>query len=127
MLPAPRAGHWNSGSASVWASPCLAIAARAGESWLAWARTAANPSAHDQALAQQLAKAYAVSQSPAITPDAQRGAQLFAQQCSVCHGNGGQGDGPASIGMQPAPITLWPWPRSTNRRPFASDFTISLP
>ena len=59
-----------------------------------------------RSLAQQLAKAYAVSQSPAITPDARRGAQLFAQQCSVCHGNGGQGDGPASIGMQPAPTNL---------------------
>ena len=66
----------------------------------------ASVSLQARSLAQQLAKAYAVSQSPAITPDAQRGAQLFAQQCSVCHGVGGQGDGPASIGMQPAPTNL---------------------
>src|SRR5471032_1055289 len=37
-------------------------------------------------LGAKLAVAYEVSQAPAITPDPTRGAPLYAQHCSVCHG-----------------------------------------
>jgi len=57
-------------------------------------------------LAATLAKAYGVSQVPAITPDPSRGAVLFAQHCSICHGDSGAGDGPAGIGLEPAPANL---------------------
>ncbi|WXL25533.1 FTR1 family protein [Ectopseudomonas mendocina] len=57
-------------------------------------------------LAAILAKAYDVSQTPAITPDPSRGATLFAENCSVCHGATGAGDGPASMGMEPPPANL---------------------
>ncbi|MGK9416579.1 FTR1 family protein [Pseudomonas cedrina] len=57
-------------------------------------------------LGAQLAVAYEVSQAPAITPDPTRGAPLYAQHCSVCHGALGAGDGPASVGMTPAPANL---------------------
>ncbi len=57
-------------------------------------------------LGAQLAVAYEVSQAPAITPDPTRGAPLYAQHCSVCHGTAGAGDGPASVGMTPAPANL---------------------
>ena len=57
-------------------------------------------------LGAQLAVAYEVSQAPAITPDPTRGAPLYAQHCSVCHGASGAGDGPASVGMTPAPANL---------------------
>ncbi len=57
-------------------------------------------------LAATLAKAYAISQTPAITPDPARGAPLFAQHCSVCHGEQGAGDGPAGIGLEPPPANL---------------------
>ncbi|MEX6500876.1 FTR1 family protein [Pseudomonas zhanjiangensis] len=57
-------------------------------------------------LAATLARAYAVSQTPAITPDPARGAPLFAQHCSVCHGQQGAGDGPAGIGLEPPPANL---------------------
>ncbi|AYC34774.1 cystathionine gamma-synthase [Pseudomonas cavernae] len=57
-------------------------------------------------LAAQLAAAYEVSQAPLITPDPSRGAPLYAQHCAVCHGDSGAGDGPAAIGMQPAPGDL---------------------
>ena len=43
-------------------------------------------------LGAQLAAAYEVSQAPAITPDPTRGAPLYAQHCSVCHGDGGAGE-----------------------------------
>ncbi|WP_298185025.1 cytochrome c/FTR1 family iron permease [uncultured Pseudomonas sp.] len=57
-------------------------------------------------LAATLAAAYEVSQAPAITPDPSRGAPLFAQHCSVCHGDSGAGDGPAGIGLEPPPANL---------------------
>ncbi|MCH5555861.1 cytochrome c/FTR1 family iron permease [Pseudomonas syringae] len=57
-------------------------------------------------LSARLALAYEVSQAPAITPDPARGAPLYAQHCSVCHGDSGAGDGPAGIGLEPPPSNL---------------------
>ncbi|MEN1832096.1 FTR1 family protein [Pseudomonas lijiangensis] len=57
-------------------------------------------------LGARLAVAYEVSQAPIITPDPARGAPLYAQNCSVCHGDTGVGDGPAGIGLTPAPANL---------------------
>ena len=57
-------------------------------------------------LGAKLAVAYEVSQAPAITPDPARGAPLYTQHCSVCHGDTGAGDGPASVGMTPPPANL---------------------
>lgn len=57
-------------------------------------------------LSAKLALAYEVSQAPAITPDPARGAPLYAQHCSVCHGDSGTGDGPAGIGLEPPPSNL---------------------
>ena len=57
-------------------------------------------------LGARLAVTYEVSQAPAITPDPTRGAPLYAPHCSVCHGETGAGDGPASVGMTPPPANL---------------------
>ncbi|MDD2059479.1 cytochrome c/FTR1 family iron permease [Pseudomonas sp. GD03860] len=57
-------------------------------------------------LGAQLAVAYEVSQAPIITPDPARGAPLYAQHCSVCHGDTGAGDGPAGLGLTPPPANL---------------------
>lgn len=57
-------------------------------------------------LSARLAVAYEVSQAPVITPDPTRGAPLYAQHCSVCHGDAGAGDGPAGIGLEPPPSNL---------------------
>ncbi|UVK98601.1 FTR1 family protein [Pseudomonas sp. B21-048] len=57
-------------------------------------------------LGAKLAVTYEVSQAPVITPDPTRGAPLYAQQCSVCHGDAGAGDGPAGVGMTPPPANL---------------------
>jgi len=57
-------------------------------------------------LGAKLAVAYEVSQAPIITPDPTRGAPLYTQHCSVCHGSNGAGDGPAGVGMEPAPANL---------------------
>ncbi|KAA0978144.1 cytochrome c/FTR1 family iron permease [Pseudomonas sp. ANT_H12B] len=57
-------------------------------------------------LGAKLAVSYEVSQAPIITPDPTRGAPLYAQHCSVCHGEAGTGDGPAGVGMTPPPSNL---------------------
>jgi high-affinity iron transporter len=57
-------------------------------------------------LGARLAVAYEVSQAPVITPDPARGAALHAQNCSICHGDTGAGDGPAGVGLEPAPANL---------------------
>ncbi len=57
-------------------------------------------------LGAKLAVAYEVSQAPVITPDPTRGAPLYAQHCSVCHGTAGAGDGPAGVGLTPPPANL---------------------
>lgn len=57
-------------------------------------------------LSARLAELYQVAQTPAITPDPERGAPLYAQHCSVCHGDAGAGDGPAGIGLEPPPANL---------------------
>lgn len=59
-----------------------------------------------RALAARLASVYDVSQTPSITPDPARGAPLYVQQCAVCHGDMGAGDGPAGVGMDPPPADL---------------------
>ncbi|MEX5342659.1 FTR1 family protein [Pseudomonas sp. I2] len=62
-------------------------------------------------LGARLAVAYEVSQAPVITPDPARGASLYAQNCAICHGDSGAGDGPAGVGLEPPPANL----RSTER------------
>lgn len=57
-------------------------------------------------LGARLAVAYEVSQAPVITPDPARGAALYAQNCAICHGDSGAGDGPAGVGLEPPPANL---------------------
>ncbi|MBD9586419.1 FTR1 family protein [Pseudomonas sp. PDM03] len=57
-------------------------------------------------LGAKLAVAYEVSQAPIITPDPTRGASMYTQHCSVCHGDAGAGDGPAGVGLTPPPANL---------------------
>ena len=57
-------------------------------------------------LGAELALAYEVALAPLITPEPTRGAPLYAQHCSVCHGDSGAGDGPAGVGLEPAPSNL---------------------
>ncbi|CAK9892241.1 MULTISPECIES: cytochrome c/FTR1 family iron permease [Pseudomonas] len=71
-------------------------------------------------LGAQLAVAYEVSQAPIITPEPSRGAPLYVQHCSVCHGDSGAGDGPAGLGLTPPPANL----RSVERLDHLSLFDL---
>ena len=44
--------------------------------------------------------------APVAMPEASEGAALFSENCAVCHGKSGRGDGPWSAGMNPAPADL---------------------
>ncbi|MCK9692352.1 cytochrome c/FTR1 family iron permease [Pseudomonas syringae] len=76
------------------------------KSTVAGRQDAAQVTRQARQLSAKLALAYEVSQAPAITPDPARGAPLYAQHCSVCHGDSGAGDGPAGIGLEPPPSNL---------------------
>jgi len=64
-----------------------------------------------------------VTLRPPITPppnvegDPNRGAVLFDENCAVCHGAAGRGDGPGAKGLDPAPAVL----AGLSRMPIASD------
>src|SRR3546814_17007640 len=57
-----------------------------------------------RALATALVAAYPVPLAPSQPPDVDRGAALYQQMCTACHGVAGAGDGPAAAGMEPPPI-----------------------
>ena len=48
----------------------------------------------------------ALNDLPVETPSLARGAEVYAANCSSCHGALGKGDGPAAIGLDPAPTNL---------------------
>lgn len=43
---------------------------------------------------------------PATASDLARGAKVFAMYCAACHGDGGRGDGPASVTTRVRPRDL---------------------
>jgi high-affinity iron transporter len=48
----------------------------------------------------------AVAQAPTQPPSLERGAAVYADRCATCHGEKGQGDGPAARGLVPPPAHL---------------------
>lgn len=53
-------------------------------------------------------EAYAGLANPAAVSEDSlaRGAELFTTHCASCHGDGAMGDGPASAGLDPAPVAI---------------------
>ena len=43
---------------------------------------------------------------PADEASLARGEAIYARECATCHGDGGMGDGPASMGLDPAPAPI---------------------
>lgn len=69
-------------------------------------RDGAEVASQARRLAADLVATYKISLTPRITPHPARGAALFAQHCSVCHGASGLGDGPAGVGLEPPPANM---------------------
>lgn len=61
-----------------------------------------------RALARSLGTRFNVSldEIPARAPALAVGARVYQMQCASCHGAVGRGDGPASLGLDPAPADL---------------------
>ncbi|WP_339348701.1 FTR1 family protein [uncultured Sphingomonas sp.] len=72
-----------------------------------------------RSLAADLIAAYPVPLAPAVAPDFARGQALFEQHCGSCHGMSGDGKGPQSVGLDPAPIAFIDKARSRERSIFA--------
>ena len=70
--------------------------------------------------------AYRVAVAPTSAPDLKRGATLYAQQCSACHGAQGRGDGPAAKGLDPRPANFHDADRMDQRSVYGLYSTITL-
>ncbi len=69
---------------------------------------------------------YGVRVSVRVPPDLEAGAGLFALHCASCHGESGRGDGPAGVGLDPAPSDLGDPARMDALSPFTLYSTISF-
>lgn len=74
----------------------------------------------DQArrLGADLLTAYPTPLAPTTAPDIGRGANLYAEQCAVCHGVGGLGDGPNAKSLNPKPVAFADVARARQRSVF---------
>lgn len=78
------------------------------------------------ALQSALIHAYKVDVAPRRTPDVARGAKLFSEQCTSCHGATGHGDGPLAKGMDPPPADFLDRERMGKRSAYGLYNTITL-
>ena len=56
-----------------------------------------------QSIRASLVQVYGIPVAPKQAPDMAEAASLYQAQCAACHGQTGQGDGPAGAAMEPAP------------------------
>ncbi len=82
--------------------------------------------ARTRAMRDAILGEYHVVLAPRTAPDLARGAALFAQNCASCHGAEGLGNGPAAIGMEPAPTNFHDRARAAERSVYALYNTITL-
>ena len=76
-------------------------------------------------LADHLLAAYPIPVSPQRAPDLARGATLYQEQCSSCHGASGHGDGPAAAALEPPPVDFTDTARARERSVHSLYETIS--
>jgi len=69
-------------------------------------------------LANDLLAAYPTPVAPSAAPDLARGAALYAENCSSCHGATGHGDGPNAQGLDPHPVAFADMGRARQRSVF---------
>lgn len=72
-----------------------------------------------RSLGSHLLAAYPVALGPKQAPDLARGATLFEQNCSSCHGSKGDAQTPIARQLDPPPIAFVDRDRAKERSPFA--------
>lgn len=76
-------------------------------------------------LAGKLLAVYPVALSPRAAPNLARGLQLYAENCSICHGAAGRGDGSLAAKLDPEPVNFTDLSRARERSVFALYQVIS--
>ena len=79
-----------------------------------------------RALRELLTAHYDIELTPRAAPDLARGKALYTTHCGACHGAEGRGDGPAGVGVEPAPINFHDETRARERSLFGLFNTITL-
>src|SRR3546814_2198423 len=92
-----------------------------------FAAKAAPATVEEQArgLAEALLGSYPVPLAPRSAPDLARGAKLYAENCSMCHGATGAGNGTGAAGLDPPPIAFTDAASARERSRFALYQVIS--
>ena len=78
-----------------------------------------------RALGEALLAAYPVPRAPQQLPDLTQGEALYQTHCASCHGATGNGDGPQSLNLDPAPIAFSNLERARQRSLFALQQVIT--
>jgi len=79
-----------------------------------------------QQLQRDVIAAYNVEVAPRHAPDLRTAGATYAENCAVCHGVTGNGKGPQSTNLQPAPTDFTDITRQSGRSVFALYNTITL-
>jgi high-affinity iron transporter len=69
---------------------------------------------------------FQVGVAPRVAPKLENADKLFLENCAVCHGEQGYGDGPRAAVLQPAPANFHDRERQQHRSVFSLYNTISL-
>ena len=77
-------------------------------------------------ISQRVTDAYRVAVAPRQIPDLARGQSLYAENCAICHGARGDGDGPQAARLEPAPKDFHDPARQSQRSLTNLYNTISL-
>ena len=88
--------------------------------------TGSEVSAAARGLSGEVIRTYQLTVAPRQAPDLARAAALYQAQCAACHGPQGQGDGPASRGMNPAPSNFHDAARMDKRSVHGLYNTVTL-
>jgi high-affinity iron transporter len=89
-------------------------------------RAPADIAAMTGAMRGRIMGSYKVVAVPTQQPDFALAKQLYANNCSACHGVEGKGDGPAAKGLEPTPTDFHDDQRASQRSLFGLYNTITL-
>ena len=99
--------------------PALLTSARVLRTKIGQKASPADVGATARRLAADLLIAYPAALAPTTLPDMGRAASLYADNCAICHGASGHGDGAGSVGLDPPPVAFSDHDRARERSPFA--------
>jgi len=71
-------------------------------------------------LKERVSKAYKIMDRTPVVPTEEslaKGKALYSENCAICHGDSGDGKGPAAAGMSPPPANFMDIPHSNIYRP----------